>query len=220
MWILIVANRQESDFARVKFNTKNKDVETQWEWFIWFFLICCYDRVGKSDRDELVTRVWLEKRKIISLGEIAWNSSFMKKILAVQPKIFVTGEPKHPVTPWRPSCHTDLGKWEVMGDFTTRWLSARGCKCVTGNREWGSPALTPQGCPRADWMKMVRMSGILQLFNSKSTKITHIPWFRQILIKSNQYTYHSFTAYIHLVTRNGHNMNGLNILMQPKRIVS
>lgn len=144
----------------------------------------------------------------------------MKKILAVQPKIFVTGEPKHPVTPWRPSCHTDLGKWEVMGDFTTRWLSARGCKCVTGNREWGSPALTPQGCPRADWMKMVRMSGILQLFNSKSTKITHIPWFRQIVIKSNQYTNHSFTAYIHLVTQNGHNMNGLNILMQPKRIVS
>ena len=64
-----------------------------------FFQIYCYDRVGKSDRDELVTRVWLEKRKIISLGEIAWNSSFMKKILAVQPKIFVTGEPEHPVTP-------------------------------------------------------------------------------------------------------------------------
>lgn len=45
----------------------------------------------KSDRDELVARVWLEIRKIISLGEIAWNSSFMKKILTVQPKMFITG---------------------------------------------------------------------------------------------------------------------------------
>ena len=44
---------------------------------------------------------------------------------------------------WRPSCHTSLSKWKVVGHFISRWLSARSHKCGISEREWGSTAVTP-----------------------------------------------------------------------------